>query len=125
VLGVSVCGLSRSVLEPLVDTIAAQQTALRDFIPVFLTDSMDFEVFRRHGFVCEYFPDAAERARYGGAVDWAEYGRRRRDLVTRKWRLDEIVVIGSLEFGIVDQDPAKIAAAQPAAAAPPYGSSLK
>ena len=110
VLGVSVCGLSRAVMESLVDTIAAQQTALRDFVPVFLTDSTNLEPFRRHGYVCEYFPDAGERARYEGSLSWAEYGGRRRDLLKRKWRLDEVVAIGGLEFGVVDKEPVRIAA---------------
>jgi hypothetical protein len=110
VVGVSVCGLSRTVVESLVETIAGQQTAMRDFIPVFLTDMMDFEVFRRHGFAWEYFPGPEERSRYRGALGWAEYGRARRELVRRKWGLDEIVAIGGVEFGLVEEDRQQIGA---------------
>jgi hypothetical protein len=99
VVGVSVCGLPPAILESTVAAIAAQQDLLRDFIPLFLTDSADFDVFRRHGFVWEYFPCAAERARYGGATGWAAYAASRRSLLQRKWGLDDVVCIGPAEFG--------------------------
>jgi hypothetical protein len=61
VVGVSVCGLLRPVLAGIVDSIAAQQARSRDFVPVFLTDSTDFDLFRRHGFVFEYLPNCGAR----------------------------------------------------------------
>jgi hypothetical protein len=102
VVGVSVCGLSRPVLESTVAAIAGQQDLLRDFIPVFLTDCTEFDVFRRHGFVWEYFPGPAERARYGGDRSWADYAARRRALLERKWGLDEVICIGPAEFGRIE-----------------------
>ena len=101
VLGISVCGVERSVLEATVSAIADQQDRLRDFIPVFLTDSTEFDVFRRYGFVWEYFPGSTERARYSGTTSWAEYGAARRALVARKWQLDRVICIGPVEFGVV------------------------
>ena len=105
VIGVSVCGMSRAVLDATVSAIADQQDRLRDFIPVFLTDSTDFDIFRRHGFVWEYFPGPVERARYGGTMDWAAYAAGRRRLLMRKWGLSRVVSIGAVEFGVVDPSP--------------------
>jgi hypothetical protein len=103
VVGVSVCGLPHVLLEATLATIAAQQSKLRDFIPLFLTDSTDFEAFRRHGFVWEYLPGPAERQRCAGARRWPEYAALRRALLVRKWGLDQIIVIGSSEFGLLRQ----------------------
>jgi hypothetical protein len=104
VVGVSACGLPRVLLETTLATIAAQQSRLRDFIPFFLTDSTDFDIFRRYGFVWEYFPGPAERERYAGSQSWAEYAALRRALLVRKWGLDQIIVIGPSEFGRPQQE---------------------
>jgi hypothetical protein len=104
VVGVSVCGLPQVLLEATVAMIAAQQSKLRDFIPLFLTDSTDFGVFRRYGFVWEYLPGPAERERCAGARRWPEYAALRRALLVRKWGLDQIIVIGSSEFGLLRQE---------------------
>jgi hypothetical protein len=124
--------LTKTVLGSVVETIVGQQTLLRDFIPVFLTDSVDFEVFRRHGFVWEYFPDAEERARYDGTLSWAAYGAVRRELLRRKWGLDEVVAIGAVPFALAGTEAAQIAppvesdGGGVAPTAPgDYGSSLK
>ena len=101
VIGISVCGLSQAQLESAVSSIAAAQSQQRDFVPVFLTDSKHFDVFRRHGFVWGYLPGPDCRARYGGSMSWTEYARSRRELLKRKWGLDKIVVIGRSEFGVV------------------------
>lgn len=99
VVGVSVCGLSRTVLEGIVATVAEQQSLLRNFIPVFLTDSTDFDLFRQHGFVFEYLPAAAKRAAVAGTTNWEAYAAERRALIERKWNLAHIICFGPVEFG--------------------------
>jgi hypothetical protein len=105
IVGVSVCGMPRAALEAAVAAVADQQSLLRDFIPVFLTDSPDFDVFRRRGFVWEYFPGPAARAGYEGATGWAAYGRARRALVERKWGLKHVIRIGPADFGAIPESP--------------------
>jgi hypothetical protein len=100
VVGVSVCQMPRETLESVVAAISDQQDRLRDFIPVFLTDSTDFDVFRRYGFVWEYFPGLSARARYNGTTSWANYAAARRQLLTRKWNFDHVICIGATEFGV-------------------------
>jgi len=102
VVGVSVCGMLRPMLESVVAAVSDQQDRLRDFIPVFLTDSTDFDVFRRYGFVWEYFPGPAARPRYNGTTSWTHYAASRRRLLTRKWNFDHVICIGATEFGVID-----------------------
>jgi hypothetical protein len=102
VVGVSVCGMPRPTLESVVAAVSDQQDRLRDFIPVFLTDSTDFDVFRRYGFVWEYFLGPVARARYAGTTSWTHYAAARRQLLARKWNFDHVICIGATEFGVID-----------------------
>jgi hypothetical protein len=115
VIGVSVCGLGRSELEQAVALVAAQQAAQRDFIPVFLTDSTDFDVFREHGYVFEYLPAHGERAACADVKAWDDYAAERRALIEKKWGLDRIISFGPREFG----RPAEPQAEDPAAPVSP------
>jgi hypothetical protein len=99
VIGVSICGLPEAIVGQIVRSVAEQQERLQDFVPIFLTDSTDFQVFRRHGFVFEYFPNEKQRAAYGGSVSWSEYGRQRRELLERKWGIAQTISFGPTEFG--------------------------
>jgi glycosyltransferase involved in cell wall biosynthesis len=131
VIGISVCGLPRESLESIVSMIAAQQTECRGFIPVFLTDSTDFDVFRGHGFVFEYLPSLAKQAAYAGTKNWAEYAAERSAFLERKWGLTRIIRFGPHDFapkihGPLQPDPIAISSAEdPACAellAPPFES---
>lgn len=113
VVGISVCGLPRAVLEGVIDSIAAQQGRLRDFAPVFLTDSTDFDLFRRHGFVFEYLPAPDRRAGCSGTATWDDYAAQRRALLERKWGMDHVICFGPSEFG----RPAAETSVSPAAGA--------
>ncbi len=99
VIGISVCGLRRKVIAHIVGMIAAQQRESGDFIPLFLTDSSDFDLFRDHGFVFEYLPGPDKRAKLAGVRSWAAYAAERREFLRRKWDLSQIVVFGPMEFG--------------------------
>jgi hypothetical protein len=99
VVGISVCGFPREGLEAILALVAERQTASRDFIPVFLTDSTDFDLFRRYGFVFEYLPSPAKQATYAGTMSWAEYAAERRAFLERKWGLSDVICFGSAEFG--------------------------
>jgi hypothetical protein len=54
VLGFIVLGMDPDSLKRMVDLVSAAQLATMNFIPVFFTDSPDFSVFRRYGYVFEY-----------------------------------------------------------------------
>lgn len=96
VVGVSVCGFDREEVERIVAMIAERQRRTRDFVPVFLTDALDFDVFRAGGFVFEYVPPPDRRAAIG---NWGTYLSRRRALLERKWGVSTVIVFGDREFG--------------------------
>jgi len=102
VIGVSVCGFGRADLEKVVDMVSRQQEKNRDFAPVFLTDSTEFDVFRRHGFVFEYMPPPAQQPE--GTEAWDSYAEGRLQLIKRKWNLAQIITFGPEEFGYRTDD---------------------
>ncbi len=96
-VGFSVCGFGREDLARIVELVANKQAADRNFIPVFLTDVMAADVFRRHRYVFEYFPGPDER-RPPGTEPWVGYARRRLSLIKRKYALTQIISFGKRAF---------------------------
>jgi hypothetical protein len=99
VIGVSVCGFDAEGVRRVVELVASQQQRDRDFIPVFLTDCNEFEVFGEYGFAFEYLPPPGRRAGHPREGDWPAYAARRRRLIERKWGLSEVIAFGMGEFG--------------------------
>ena len=96
-VGFSVCGFPREGLVHIVELVADKQAADRNFIPVFLTDVMAADVFRRHHYVFEYFP-ARDALRPAATGSWEDYARWRFSLIKRKYALTQIVTFGKLPF---------------------------
>jgi hypothetical protein len=92
VTGIVVLGFSREALEVIVRNIASKQVAEMSFIPVFFTDSLEFEIFREYGFVFEYLPPP--NCRTGGAAPWASYAMARLEHAKAMWGIGQIVVYG-------------------------------
>jgi hypothetical protein len=57
VTAVSVFGRRGADLDRIVGTISERQRDTQNMLPVFLTDSSDFDAFKRRGFIFEYFPE--------------------------------------------------------------------
>jgi hypothetical protein len=53
-IGISVCGLSRAEIEPIVEFVEQHQSQDRHFRPVCITDSTEANIIRRRDFVFEY-----------------------------------------------------------------------
>lgn len=100
VLGIAVFGLSGAQIEKEVARIARQQLQLGDFIPVFLTDAKDHEVFRRHHYVFEYFPSVSG---HNGAID-TDVIQPRLDLIEEKWGVDLFINLGLPRGELVRRD---------------------
>jgi len=98
VIGISVCGFGRAEIEPIVEFVEQHQSRDRRFVPVFLTDSTEANIFRRRGFVFEYLPPP-ERVRLRGSTSWADYAAERRRLLARKWGMADIITFGNVAFG--------------------------
>ena len=98
VVGMSVCGFEPEQLDPIVAMIADKLVADQDFIPVFLTDSLHAEIFRKHRFAFEYFPLSQESRRLSGTTAWSDYAAARLDMIKRKYGITRIVTFGKLPF---------------------------
>lgn len=101
VLGIAVLGLERADLEQVVELIARQQTQSQDFIPLFLYDGNEFDIFRSRGYVFEWLPPVTDRIRYDGRQSWNDYLAARRALIDRKWGLAYVVCFGAGSLGDV------------------------
>ena len=99
VLGISLLGMSDDRVAATVDLIAAQQRKSRDFLPVFLTSSSAFHVFRNHGFVFEYLPPRPQRDLVEPTGDWQDYLADRLAFIARKWGMARVVCFGSQALG--------------------------
>ena len=97
VVGFSVCGFDRSELERIVEMVAAKQGTDRNFIPVFLTDVMATDIFRRRRYAFEYFPSPGTR-RLPGTRTWEDYARERLALIKRKYGLTRVIRFGRRGF---------------------------
>lgn len=112
VIGISVCGFSRREIEHIVGLVEQHQDEVRNFVPVFLTDSTEAMIFRSRGFIFEYLPPV-DRVKLVGSKPWAEYAAERRRLLARKWGMVDIITFGVLEFG--RPKPVPVADAAPVA----------
>jgi hypothetical protein len=92
-IGLLGLGLEDSQLEAVVELFAHRQQTMRTFIPIFITDSNRFEIFRRHGFVFEYIPSIAAK-RVGNRPNRETYVQARLELIKRKWGLTEVANLG-------------------------------
>jgi hypothetical protein len=97
-VGCSVAGLQRDVLAKVIERIERQQRRQGSHIPLFLTDSTDFDLFRARGYVFEYFPGPEKLTACEGAEPWPVYTRRRFELIKKKWNLTNIVQFGPEAF---------------------------
>lgn len=99
VLGISLLGMSDDHVVATVELIAAQQRKSRDFLPVFLTSSSAFHVFRAHGFVFEYLPPQRQRDLVEPIGDWQDYLAERLAFIARKWGMTRVICFGSQALG--------------------------
>lgn len=97
-VGISVCGLAEGNLRRILDVIAAKLSADRNFIPVFLTDTLAPELFRLHRFAFEYFPAAADARILAGCYRWEDYAAEREALIRRKYSIETIIRFGKIGF---------------------------
>jgi hypothetical protein len=85
-IGFSVLGLDEAATRRAVDFVARAQRNQRNFVPVFLTDLDELQVFRDQGFVAEYVSVAGIEP-----AGRQRYLENRRSLIQRKWNLGSIL----------------------------------
>jgi hypothetical protein len=99
VVGVSVCGFEPEQLDQIVTMIAEKQLADQDFIPVFLTDSLHAEVFRKHRYAFEYFPMSSKARKLRGTAPWDRYAAEYLEMVKQKYGIERVISFGKVQFG--------------------------
>jgi hypothetical protein len=88
-----VVGLDRGALALVIETVRAHadRAAAR---PVFLTDGLQFDLFRAAGVAFEHLPGQADVAPALDAAGWRLYVARRLALLVEKWQATAIVAYG-------------------------------
>lgn len=81
---IDVCGRSAGDIEGLIPATRAT-LAGQGVIGVFVTDALDFAVFRRAEVIFEALPPLAGSADLAPDLDWAARRAALRDLIRRKW----------------------------------------
>ncbi len=89
-LGFNLIGMDTAHVTTAVENIEQRQLRDRDFIPVFITDMTDFEVFRFRGYVFEYVPASIARAPKNRRAE-RHYLKKRLELIKAKWNLRDII----------------------------------
>jgi hypothetical protein len=89
-IGFTVFGMTTDEIDEVVSKVEERQLSSRDFIPVFVSDNDDFEVFRSRGYVFEYVPKVFSRCRSNQRAE-RRYLKQRLDIITAKWGLSELV----------------------------------
>ncbi len=100
IIAFAVFGLWGDKLEAEVSRIAKKQLELGDFIPLFLTDTTDHAVFRRHQYVFEYFP---HQGKPGQQIDLAAI-QPRLAFIENKWGVDLFINVGEPRGAWIRQD---------------------
>ena len=94
IIAVTAFGLSPKQLVHVFDTVEGY-CRKRDSVPVFLTDSDRFELFRERRLAFEYLPPQAARERFAPEMQWPLYFQRRLSIFRAKWRPAGIISFGT------------------------------
>ena len=84
-------GFGREDLERIVDMVSREQRRLQNFVTLFVTDSLQFDLFRLRGYVVEHIP-AGDPFNCGPSLGIAL--RRRMQAITEKWGVGAVVQFG-------------------------------
>lgn len=93
VIAFGVFGLEGDKLDQAVANVAERQRAAMNFVPLFLTDRADHEVFRHRGYAFEYFPSSA----YGPQADALAF-EDRLFVAWKKWGVGSLIDLGAAYY---------------------------
>ncbi len=100
VLAIVIFGLTEPEIVKLLPVIERDCQA-RGMMPLLLTDSDAFELFRKRSMIFEYLPPADDRERFGQQLRWDLYLQRRLALIRQKWQPTRIIAFGEVALGIL------------------------
>jgi hypothetical protein len=102
---VSALGVDPSFLEEIIVTTKRKLPRKGDRL-IYLTDSSDFAVFRRHGVIFEYLPPLTEQRLHATDMPWQAYLQERWGLLLAKWRPRRILAYGTNVDSFLQAAPA-------------------
>jgi hypothetical protein len=85
-------GLDGDALGSLVAEVARLQLMLRDFKPLFVTDSDSWSDFQHYGYWFEYIPPTDEWTRHNERTDWPGYVSERIGSIIETYKPARVVV---------------------------------
>jgi glycosyltransferase involved in cell wall biosynthesis len=85
-------GFERAELERIVEMVSREQRRLQNFVPLFVTDSLHFDLFRLRGYVVEHIPQG-DPLNHGPGLGLAL--RRRMQTIVEKWGVGAVVQFGA------------------------------
>jgi hypothetical protein len=86
-------GLAGDTLDAMIPTLTKVANE-RGLVPVFVTDLLDFQIFRRHGVIFEALPPLAESTALAPGHDWRVRRAECFALVLGKWQPVGRTVLG-------------------------------
>lgn len=89
-----VLGMEAEERERLVGDVLRLREVAGGFLPVFVTDSDDFGVFRRHQLVFEYIPDVQRFAEHADPVEWPRHYDARMRGILAQYEPEQVFVMG-------------------------------
>ncbi len=92
VIGYLAFGFGRPELERIIDMVSREQRRLQNFVPLFITDSLQFDLFRLRGYVVEHIP-GGDPFNHGPGLG-VEL-RRRMQAIVEKWGVGALVQFGA------------------------------
>lgn len=97
-VGVFVFGLDPKELAAAVKSVASSQRQGTELLPVFFTDSRDASVFRKEGFVFEYFPNPDKLQNLFDKPGYATYLQDKLRFAMMKWGIVDVLRLGTGEL---------------------------
>jgi hypothetical protein len=90
-------GLPRETLETLVTEVAALQTMLSNFRPMFVTDCDHFQIFRRRKYLFEYIPPRDDWCKRFGETEWNAFLNERMETLLARYKPDRVIALEDSE----------------------------
>lgn len=91
---VTILGVNPDFIDEIIVTTKRKLPGKNDRL-IYLTDSSDFTIFRRHGVIFEYLPPLKEQRLHAADMPWQAYLRERWGLLLAKWRPRHVLTYGT------------------------------
>nr|WP_298096012.1 hypothetical protein [uncultured Shinella sp.] len=88
---VTILGAEPARIAEIVERTSAAHPGIKI---VYVTDTLDFAIFRERKATFEYIPSLSEQNRHAEAMNWPRYLKRRWELIEAKWAPTQSVAYG-------------------------------